>query len=89
MGALDDLVPISNRDSYNKNLKGVGSFSLAAVLASASMVTPEVAHATDAIGYKAAISIFAPSRDLTIFPLLPQSALLNSLPLENTLIGQL
>ena len=40
------------------------------------------------MGYKAAISPFA-SRNLRVFPLLPQSALLNSLPLQNPLVGEL
>lgn len=47
------------------------------------------ANAADAIGYRAAISPFAPSRNLRVTPLLPQSALLNSLPVENSLIGEL
>ena len=85
----ENLEPKSDRDGYNEQLRGIGKLSIASALVSASFVAPYVASATDAIGYKAAISPFAPSRDLSIIPLLPQSALLNSLPLENALIGEL
>ena len=44
---------------------------------------------TESIGYKAAESPFAPSRSLRTPPLLPQSALLNSLPVKNKLIAEL
>ena len=71
------------------NLKDAGTISLATVMASTSILMPTAVNAADAIGYKAVLSPFAPSRDLSIFPLLPQSALLNSLPLENALVGQL
>jgi len=42
-----------------------------------------------AIGYEAALSAYSPGLSLYSTPLLPQSALLNSLPLKDTLIGQL
>jgi hypothetical protein len=42
-----------------------------------------------AIGYEAAASAFSPGQALKTVPLLPQSALLNSLPMKNELIGQL
>lgn len=42
-----------------------------------------------AIGYEAAPSAFSPGQTLLSVPLLPQSALLNSLPLKDELIGQL
>lgn len=40
-------------------------------------------------GYKAAASAFAPGKILYTNPLLPQSALLNSLPLRNELVAEL
>ncbi len=42
-----------------------------------------------AIGFDAAESAFSPLRKLYSIPLLPQSALLNSLPLDNVLVGQI
>lgn len=42
-----------------------------------------------AIGYEAAESAFSPMQALYTVPLLPQSALLNSLPIDNVLIGQI
>lgn len=42
-----------------------------------------------AIGYEAAESLFSPGESLKTIPLLPQSALLNTLPFKDELIGQL
>jgi hypothetical protein len=41
------------------------------------------------IGYEAADSAFSPMQSLYATPSLPQSALLNSVPIENELVGQL
>ena len=86
---LKQMRPMSDQEEYRMNLKSARSSSLAAAIACTSLLMPEAAKAADAIGYKAVVSPFAPSRDLSVLPLLPQSALLNSLPLENVLIGQL
>lgn len=42
-----------------------------------------------AIGYQAAQSVYSPGQSITVVPLLPQSALINSLPFNNELIGQI
>eukprot|EP01041_Mallomonas_annulata_P007048 gene7048-14342_t len=43
----------------------------------------------EAVGYDAAKSTFSPNSELYITPFLPQSALLNIIPIESELIGQL
>lgn len=52
------------------------------------IVTPD-ALSSGAIGYEAAESAYSPMQKLYSVPLLPQSALLNILPLDNILVGQL
>lgn len=94
-GNADELdVPRSSRDRHQGELERLGRLGRGAVVAGVTVGGVLVgksseASAADAIGYKAAISPYAPSRNLRVIPLLPQSALLNSLPLQNPLIGEL
>ena len=81
--------PLDDRSRYIdelvKSRNALGKFSClvgAAVLVAAP-------GASAAAGYRAAESPFAPSKQLLTPPLLPQSALLNSLPLDNELIADL
>ena len=85
------MKPRTSRDRYQEELQRLThGAAIAGVTLGGSLVgRVSEASAADAIGYKAAISPFAPSRNLRVFPLLPQSALLNSLPLQNPLVGEL
>lgn len=81
--------PINPSSQYKHALMDGGGKLALLVAASTSVAlgtrpTPAVAR-----GYKASISIFAPSSPLVTTPLLAQSALLNSLPIRSELIGQI
>jgi len=84
-------------DNFNENIKNsiksliilVPSIAVADSSSSSSSTSSTTSSSSQAIGYKAAQSVFAPSSPLLVVPLLPQSALLNSLPLKNVLVGQL
>lgn len=56
---------------------------------SAAGLLPQKPSNLGAIGYEAAESAYAPLQKLYSTPLLPQSAILNTLPLDNRLVGQL
>ena len=68
----------------------VGNAALAAQVSVLSLLTvASPAAASTVEGYRAVQSPFAPARSLYSPPLLPQSALLNSLPEPNLLVGEL
>ncbi|KAJ1423913.1 hypothetical protein B484DRAFT_102556, partial [Ochromonadaceae sp. CCMP2298] len=88
-----DPTPISYRDEVERSLRQVRNALLLATTATATVVVgaegAKAATTNNAVGYKAAESAFSPMQSLYAKPTLPQSALLNSLPLDSVLIGQL
>jgi hypothetical protein len=73
----NDLTPRTDREIYYQSLQKKGIiFSSAFIL---QLARPKKAEAA---GYQAAPSAFAPNDFLYTAPLLPQSALLNSLPIK-------
>ena len=81
--------PISSTDQYRASLLSGGGKLVSLVVASTSIALGTQPTPVLARGYKASISIFAPSSPLYVTPLLAQSALLNSLPIRSELIGQI
>jgi len=92
-------VPVHLSGLYTKNLKNILSQTTLTTIG-AVLYNTQVALAAGrfgksnvvyngAIGYEAAASAFSPGQNLKTIPLLPQSALLNSLPMNDELIGQL
>jgi hypothetical protein len=81
----NDLTPRTDREIYFQSLQKKGVFlSSALLLQLASRPKP-----VEAAGYQAAPSAFAPNDFLYTAPLLPQSALLNSLPIKDDLVAKL
>lgn len=81
--------PTSSHEQYRTSLLDSSRKLALLVAASTSMVLGTQPTPVIARGYKASISIFAPSSPLYVTPLLAQSALLNSLPIRSELIGQI
>ena len=83
--------PKTERDRMRSNLWQTSKFFLA--VSSSTLFKPKATIGVDMnkmVGYKAAESAFAPDRLLYSPPLLPQSALLNSIPIpENELVAEL
>jgi len=89
----------SSKDIYMKRFKLTSSIVMSTTSYLTSIQIIKSANAVDyknknnikdgAIGYEAAESAFAPGQQQLAVPVLAQSALLNTLPINNLLIGQL
>ena len=87
-------IPETDRDRAQRDAGQQARALLAAATATAASSTSSAAAVvpqptTVVKGYKAAESAFAPGKKLYAPPLLPQSAILNTLPLRNVLIAEL
>lgn len=78
-------VPQSYRHSVHQRLAALAHASLVAT----SSVLFSSAASAKVRGYNAASSAFAPSQFTSVIPRLAQSVLLNTLPIENELVGEL
>ena len=83
--------PRTDRDmSYGKIQKSTESLlKVSSVLLLSQLTATMLPLKADAAGYQAAPSAFASSDYLYTAPLLPQSALLNSLPIQDELVAEL
>lgn len=80
-----------------KDIKSLIIQSSGIILSISPLNYPKSVHAINnipsnrfgAVGYEASESAFSPGQRLVAIPLLPQSSLLNTLPLDNELVGQL
>jgi hypothetical protein len=82
--------PQTEAHAYNERLVNITRKAtlLGSILGASALTKPAPADAK-VRGYEAAVSAFAPGTPLYAKPLLPQSALLNSLPLNSELIAEL
>jgi hypothetical protein len=83
LDAVDTGRPITSIEELRKRSNNIKS--ALAVLGILSLAPSRAKSA----GYEAAPSAFSPMKYLYSVPLLPQSALLNSLPIENELVAEL
>lgn len=89
LSAAEDyrLAPSTGKDLVQKEQKTLlkqAAFVLATIYGGA-----QPGNAAKVVGYKAAKSAYSPLTPQYIPPLLPQSALLNTLPLDDELVGEL
>ena len=96
--AQKSLCPLQCKGDTNPNPTTIKDFSTEHLvqythmaMKSASLLSLMLLRSSmvQAKGYNAAVSTFSPGSALYITPQLPQSALLNSLPIESELIGQI
>ena len=95
LNAMDDLNINGALQSPSDSLRSEVTKSAHAIMAglcvvsSLNVVTAQRAEAAEVKGYKAVQSPYAPGKALYNPPLLPQSALINTLPVQNVLIGEI
>ena len=89
-------VPESARSHQRRTVEGgierflKSSFITTSVLTKLSTETLAAGDSSNgAVGFEAAESAFAPFKSLYVVPALPQSALINTLPIGNKLVGQI
>ena len=82
----EGISPLNPKQSISKAIKGVLITSQSLFLASFPLLPSASAKVR---GYQAAQSAFAPNINTNVVPKLPQSVLLNTLPINNELVGEL
>jgi len=85
-----DPVPKSPHQQQTRSLQRNAQVLLCSTVLSEIFAGPESVEAVRTKGYRAIQSVYAPQSTAVLYrpPLLAQSALLNSLPVKNELIGQ-